>query len=146
MRVSLITGETNVQICTTLIRHKRISLMWNKQFSRHLSAARAQLSVLQRLPLSPSSSLSVPCDNNNSSTERSCTFQLIFLLSFLLLSLIIVPPLSPPKTLTQHAFFRQLFLLPNLSEELNSRGFFHLGVSRQAGFYTLNFGYSLPLL
>ena len=96
-----------------------------------------QWSALQRLPLSPSSSLSVPCDNNNSSTERSCTFQLIFLLSFLLLSLIIVPPLGPPKAPhSARLFLRSSFLLspPNLSEELNSRGFFHFGVSRQAGF------------
>lgn len=76
------------------IKNKNVSNIC-AEYPGFLRGSRAQWSALQRLPLSPSSSLSVPCDNNNSSTERSCTFQLIFLLSFLLLSLIIVPPLAP---------------------------------------------------
>lgn len=50
------------------------------------------------------------------------------------------PAAHPPKPSLSTPFFRQLFLLPNLSEELNSRGLFHFGVFRQAGLYTLNFG------
>lgn len=89
-------NPSRVQLFNSVI----LEQTWN------LPATQSPVICSSKAPLSPSSSLSAPCDNNNSSTARSCTFQLIFLLSFLLLSLIIVPALAPlPKKPSLSLFF-----------------------------------------